>query len=220
MISLVSTQRHPHVWSARTRTLVAAGGGAVVGVAIAIAGGRWSVDTVAAWDGAALIFLAITWPGVLRMDGAATKANAEIEDNSRVAHETLIVGASLASLAAVALTVVQAANTNGTGRAAIMVAAVANVLLSWTVVHTVFTLRYAHVYYAHGGGIEFHDDKDPDYGDFAYIAFTVGMTYQVSDTDLAGKAIRMVALRHALLSFVFGTSILAVTINVVAGLVR
>src|SRR5438477_359078 len=82
-------------------------------------------------------------------------------------------------------------------------AAVANVLLSWTVVHTVFTLRYAHVYYGHGGGIEFHDDRQPDYGDFAYVAFTVGMTYQVSDTDLAGKTIRMMVLRHALLSFVF-----------------
>src|SRR6266851_2288432 len=118
MISVVSTPKGPHVWSARTRTLASAGAGAVVGVAVAVAGGRWSVDTVAAWDGAALVFLATTWPGVLRMDGAATKANAEIEDNSRVAHETLIVGASLASLGAVALTVVQAANTTGAGRAA------------------------------------------------------------------------------------------------------
>ena len=93
-----------------------------------------------------------------------------------------------------------------------------SVVLSWATVNTVFTLRYASLYYLEGGGINFNDDRQPDYGDFAYVALTIGMTYQVSDTALAARSIRMTALRHALLSFVFVTSVVAMTINVVAGL--
>ena len=85
--------------------------------------------------------------------------------------------------------------------------------------HTVYTLRYVHLYYLEGG-IGFHNEQAPDYGDFAYVAVTVGMTYQVSDTDLKSRKIRTVALRHALLSYVFGIAVTAITINVVAGLVR
>jgi uncharacterized membrane protein len=81
-------------------------------------------------------------------------------------------------------------------------------------------LRYASLYHHNGGGIAFPQDEPPDYGDFAYLALTIGMTYQVSDTALKDKTIRMTALRHALLSFVFGTGVLAMTINVVAGLLR
>ena len=100
---------------------------------------------------------------------------------------------------------------------------------AWLTVHTVYMLRYARLYYSGGhsgghsgdaGGIDFHGDKtyQPDYGDFAYLAFTLGMTYQVSDTDLTARPIRMAALRHALLSFLLGAIILAITINLVASL--
>jgi uncharacterized membrane protein len=78
------------------------------------------------------------------------------------------------------------------------------VVLSWASVHTVFKLRYARPYYSGGGGIDFHVDERPDFGDFAYVALTIGMTFQVSDTDLTAKPIRMAALRHALLSYLFG----------------
>ncbi len=94
-------------------------------------------------------------------------------------------------------------------------------VLSWAVVHTVFTLRYAHEYYAApSGGIDFKNDAPPDYQDFAYVAFTVGMTFQVSDTDVQKRVIRRTILRHALLSYLFGAVILAVTINVVANLLQ
>jgi uncharacterized membrane protein len=92
------------------------------------------------------------------------------------------------------------------------------VILSWATVHTVFTLRYARLYYAAGGGIDFNGDRAPTYTDFAYLAFTIGMTYQVSDTSIASKAIRRTALRHAYMSYLFGTVVVAMTINVVAGL--
>ena len=93
--------------------------------------------------------------------------------------------------------------------------------VSWGVVHTVFTLRYAHRYYRDPiGGIDFKsgDDYAPDYGDFAYVAFTVGMTFQVSDTDIQSREIRRSVLSHALLAYLFGAVILAVTVNLIASL--
>ncbi len=92
---------------------------------------------------------------------------------------------------------------------------------SWAAVHTVFTLRYASLYHLEGGGIDFTEgDRLPDYRDFAYVAFTIGMTFQVSDTDLTSFTIRRTALRHALLAYLFGIVIVAITINVVAGLLK
>ena len=82
-------------------------------------------------------------------------------------------------------------------------------VVSWFAVHTVFTLRYAHLYYLEDGGIDFHDARDPSYADFAYMAFTVGMTFQVSDTDVTSRRIRASVFRHALLSYVFGIAVIA-----------
>lgn len=91
--------------------------------------------------------------------------------------------------------------------------------MSWLTVHTIFTLRYAVLYYAEPvGGVEFHMDDLPSYRDFAYLAMTIGMTFQVSDTDLKSTAMRATALRHALLSYLFGSLILAAAVNLVAGL--
>jgi uncharacterized membrane protein len=96
---------------------------------------------------------------------------------------------------------------------------VSAIVAAWACVHTVFTLRYARLYYADPvGGIDFHDDYPPDYIDLAYVALTIGMTFQVSDTDLTARSIRRAAVRHALLSYVFGAVIVAVTINIVGTL--
>jgi len=81
-------------------------------------------------------------------------------------------------------------------------------------------LRYAGLYYRDGEGVDFNEDDDPDYRDFAYLALTIGMTFQVSDTDLKTKAIRHTAIRHALLSYLFGAVVIAMVINVVAGLLN
>ncbi len=96
------------------------------------------------------------------------------------------------------------------------------VALSWALVQTVFALRYAHEYYtAPVGGIDFKTkDEQPDYQDFAYVAFTVGMTFQVSDTDIQARRIRRTVLRHALLAYLFGAVILAVMVNVIASLLN
>jgi len=96
--------------------------------------------------------------------------------------------------------------------------AVVSVALSWSVVQTVFISHYARLYYSHPpGGIDFNQEAPPRYSDFAYLAFTVGMTFQLSDTDLQTPALRAAALRQALLSYLLGAVILATTINLVAG---
>jgi uncharacterized membrane protein len=97
--------------------------------------------------------------------------------------------------------------------------AVVSVLLAWSVVHTIFALRYARLYYAAPvGGLGFGEDDPPVYADFAYVAFTIGMTFQVSDTDISKRPIRRAAIHHALLSYVFGTMILGIVVNSIATL--
>ena len=132
----------------------------------------------------------------------------------------MVIGASIASLVGVGVTLERASLTTGGSKLVLTLAAILTVISSWALVHTVFTLRYAHAYYGDPvGGIDFSSDEDPDYHDFAYLAFTIGMTFQVSDTDLTTAAMRRLALRHALLSYLFGAVILAMTINVTAGFI-
>jgi uncharacterized membrane protein len=102
----------------------------------------------------------------------------------------------------------------------------ATIVLSWALIHTIFALHYAHDYYlgASGkaqsvqGGIVFPGDRPPSYGDFVYFAFTIGMTFQVSDTQIVDPAVRQLAITHGIISFFYSTGILALTINLVAGM--
>jgi len=134
----------------------------------------------------------------------------------------MLLGAAIGSLGAVLMSLVKASSEHGVAKALLTAVAVVSVFLSWAVVHLTFTLRYARLFFTEPqGGINFHEDKrDATYADFAYVAFTIGMTYQVSDTDLSKRQIRAAALRHALLSYLFGTVIIAMTINVIAGLAK
>jgi uncharacterized membrane protein len=179
----------------------------------------WQVAALAAWDTTSLVLLVWVWVVVWTKDAEGTAAIATSEDDSRGAADIILVGASITSLAGVGLALVKSAAQKGAGEAATIAVAVVSVLISWAVVHTVFTLHYARLYHAEGGGVDFHGDQ-PDYRDFAYLALTIGMTYQVSDTDLSSKAIRRTALHHGLLGYMFGTVIIAMTINVVASLLK
>ncbi len=180
----------------------------------------WQVAILIGWSVSAAAFVASVWLSVRRMDGAATAEFATIEDDSRAAADLVLITASSASLLGVALTLLKASGESGAARAFITGVATVSVILSWAAVHTVFMLRYARLYFANGGGIDFNDEQTTNYLDFAYIAFTIGMTYQVSDTAVTVKDIRTTALRHALLSYVFGTGVVAMLINVVAGLLK
>ena len=167
------------------------------------------------------MFLLLTWSVLLPKGGADTKRHARADDVSRPTADLLLVGSSLASLVAVGYTLIVAGNRSGTTEALLIGLAVVSVALAWMAVHTVYMLRYAGAYYGDPiGGIDFGGDTQPDYRDFAYLALTIGMTFQVSDTNLQTKAFRRMALRHALLSYLFGAVIVGVTINVVASLLH
>jgi uncharacterized membrane protein len=193
---------------------------AAAGLAVGLgAGEAWSTDVLAAWVAAAVTYLALVWPTLVKADQAFTARVAQEEDASRRLSESLLIGSGAASLIAVAFTLSAAGHASHAGRIALTILAVVSVTLSWACVHTVYTLRYARMYYATpAGGITFPDDAAPDYLDLAYVAFTVGMTYQVSDTELSTNRLRRAVVHHALLSYLFGTVILATVVSSVASL--
>ncbi len=202
----------------RRRLLAALAVGLAIGGAAAFVA-AWQVTGLVTWCASAATFLVITWWTVLPADAAGTQAIARREDDQRVTTDLILLTACAVSLVGVGFVIAKAANAEGMAKVLMTALGILGVLLAWATVHTIFTLRYANLYYAGAaGGIDFNDHDEPDYRDFAYLAFTIGMTYQVSDTDLETKLIRRTALRHALLSYLFGTAIIAVTINIVAGL--
>jgi uncharacterized membrane protein len=213
-----NVERPPVSVSAR---LWSAGGiGAVVG-AVAAGLAPWQVVPLSAWCATALTWVAALWWRIARLDAAGTAMHATYEEPARGTADALLLSASLISLGAVLLGVEKASSSRGDERAVLLGAGVLAIIASWLVVHTLFTLRYADLYYCGlDGGIDFNQDEKPTYADFAYLAFTIGMTYQVSDTNLTSNEVRRTALRHALLSYLFGTVIIAATINLAAGLVK
>jgi uncharacterized membrane protein len=203
---------------AARRSLVGLTGGALAAAVARTGGTSWPAAALIAWDAAAIIFLVSVWLGIARADEDATARIAQAEDASRSGAEAVLVGAGTASLIAVAFVLAEAGHAGSPARGLLTALAVTSVVLAWASVHTVFVLRYARLYFSPPlGGIDFHGDT-PCYLDFAYLAVTIGMTFQVSDTDLTARRVRRVALHHALLSYVFGTVIVAITISIVAGL--
>lgn len=181
----------------------------------------WQVAPLLGWDAAGIVFLVWVWHGIASLDGRGTARVAATEDPNNTIADLVIITAGLACLGAVGLVLAKAANSSGTEKALLIVVAIASVAISWACIHTVFTLRYARLYYqGPDGGIDFNSEEEPDYLDFAYLAFTIGLTFQVSDTNIGSKPIRRMALRHALVSFLFGAVIVSLTINVVASLLR
>jgi uncharacterized membrane protein len=200
----------------RLATMLLAGVAAVVATGTV---GAWEYAPLAGWDVAALVFTVWVWLAIGRMDSSATASHATREDPGRTVTDLIVLTASVASLVAVSLVLVKASSAKGGQQTALAGLGVGSVALAWFTVHTLFTLRYARLYYTdEDGGVNFNQDEPPRYLDFAYLAFTIGMTFQASDTDLQAPEIRHSALRHALLSYLFGAVILATTINLIAGL--
>jgi uncharacterized membrane protein len=179
----------------------------------------WPYGLLIGWTVAAAVFVVWLWITIWPMGSSATAAHAVREDPGRAVSDLLVLAAAVASLVAVG--VLLAAGSSGGGKEAQAGLSVLGVALAWACVHTVFTTRYARLYYLGSpGGIDFNEEMPPRYTDFAYLAFTIGMTFQVSDTPLKSKAVRATALRHALLSYLFGAVIIATMINLVAGLAK
>ena len=204
--------------SAKLKVAVALLLGFIVGIAAVKLGALHSAPLLG-WDTAALVYLIWTWLVIWPMDAAVTKSHAVREDPSRTISDVVVLVASIASLVAVGLILIQSGNSHGTLQLLQVALGFVSVVVSWATVHTLFALRYAELYYANPeGGVDFNDKDSPMYKDFAYLAFTVGMTFQVSDTEISSKQIRHTILRQALIAYMFGTVIVASTINLIAGL--
>lgn len=204
--------------TARTRLLVAAAAGVAAGL-VAVRAGAGIAAPLIGWDVVAVIFVGSVWLAVRPYDARTTRAHALRDNPTRGAADLVLLVAAVASLAAVTVVLVDARDAQGVVRQLELALGVASVVASWALVHTVYALEYARQYYEEPiGGVDFNQDAPPTYLDFAYLAFTIGMTYQVSDTSLSRTSIRRTALRQAFLSYLFGSVIIAVTINLIAGL--
>ena len=205
--------------SQRRRLVISGVLGVVACVVVAFLG-PWQLAILAGLDVGGIFIVGSVWAFVPKLDAEQTKALASSEDRSAAGDDLVILVASVASLVGVLVALAAADDGGQVLKATMTVAAVVSVVVAWMTVHSVFLLRYARLYYEPPiGGIDFSIDEQPDYLDFAYVAFSVGMTYQVSDTAISSREIRRTVTRHALLAFLFGTVIIGVTINVVGSLV-
>lgn len=181
----------------------------------------WFLQVLLAWDAAALVFLVPAVWLVVSADAAETRHLATRADPARASARLLLLAASSMSLVGVGRGLTEAGRLGGSLEVVLTVGSLLAVALSWSTLHMVYTLHYAHLYYRDGqGGVDFNQERDPSYREFLYLAFTVGMTYQVSDTPVTDTDLRFEITKHALLAFLFGTVIVAFSINMVAGLVK
>jgi uncharacterized membrane protein len=200
------------------RIAVSALVGASAALVAILLGATWLAPAIG-WDAGAVTFLVWTWLIIGRMSAQDTASHATREDPSRPVSDVLLLAAAVVSLAAVGIVLMQASSEKGSAQDLLAGVGVATVALSWLVVHTVYTVQYARLYYfGEPGGVDFNQADPPRYADFAYLSLTLGMTFQVSDTDLQEPTIRATALRQALLSYLFGVVIVATTINLIASL--
>lgn len=194
----------------------------LVGVIVAIVTGllgAWQLAAITGWAAACVVYIVWVWAVIWGMGSEETRSHATREDPGTRVSDLLLLIASLVALVSIVFVLVAARQLHGAPQAWLALLAIASVALSWTLVHTIYTLRYARMYYHKpAGGVDFNQEEPPRYSDFAYLSFTLGMTFQVSDTNIGNPHIRRAILRHTLLSYLFGSVILATTVNLVAGL--
>ena len=214
--------RHFLNLEARTRSLIAAAVG-VVTYFVLRAFASAPTCIIAAWDGFAITLLTLIWIAIFASGIDRIRYRARTQDLSSFFIFVFTIAAACCSVFAVVFLLSAARKTSHLGLHATL--SILAVLASWTLVHTMFAMRYAHFYYDEGvsanepvGGLEFPSDDKPGYLDFAYFSFVIGMTCQVSDVQISSKSLRSLALIHGVLSFCFNTVILALTINTISGL--
>ena len=187
---------------------------------------RLPVSIIAAWDSFAFSSIVLAWSRMIFANAKTSVRAAKLQDSSRTAIFLFVIIAALASIFAVAVLLLSERGLSGASLAKHVLLAALTVVFSWILVHTLFALRYAHLYYRlcdnapehqDGEGLEFPNEKHPDFLDFAYFSFVIGMTSQVSDVQITSRRIRRLALLHGVISFAFNTVILALSINVVSG---
>jgi uncharacterized membrane protein len=190
-----------------------------IAVLFAITDWRTPTKLLTGWDIGLTLYLVLAFSLMARSDVHRLKRRAANQDEGSLAILFLVVAAAIASLAAIFAelgTVGGAARTSGQ-----LLLATATVVMSWAFIHSIFALHYAHEFYGEGrdrkiGGMTFPDDQEPDYWDFTYFAFTIGMCAQVSDVTVSSKSIRRTVLVHSVISFLFNAALLALTVNIAA----
>jgi uncharacterized membrane protein len=175
------------------------------------------------WDTFSVCMLAMTWITFFITSAKQIRIQSKVQDASRPVVFIIILICTLASFLTVLLLIVSKKEGENSGEWRLPIA-VAGMIFSWFLIHTTFALRYAHIFYGdhetqpntHAGGLEFPGDVLPDYLDFAYFSFVLGMTFQVSDVEITSRRLRRMALLHGLISFIFDTTMIALVINILA----
>jgi len=200
--------------------------GAVIGVVTSTLlsnGHAWEFRLLLGWDAAAFALLAFIWFIILRTDPHETRCRSASADPGRTATWVLVLIASGFSFFAGAFVLKNLHKTQPAPEPWLLPLCLVSVIVAWTLTHTSYTLRYAHLYYRDDeegeGGLVFLGDRKPDDFDFAYFAYTVGMCFQVSDVSISSAQIRRAVLGHAMLSFIYNTVILALALNLFFGFV-
>jgi uncharacterized membrane protein len=206
---------------ARIRLLTSA----VVGVTLLLALSSdytWEFRALAAWDAASLLQIAVTWWIIIRSDADETRRRAAAEDPGSTVLTVIVLVSSLVALGSATIVARKAHTAHNDESVALIVASLIAVLCAWFLTHSVYTLRYARLFYQvdedGAGGLVFPGKKPPDDLDFAYFAFTIGIAFQTSDVTIEGRNMRRTVLGHMLTAFAFNTLILANVLNVLAEL--
>ncbi|MDB5669903.1 MAG: hypothetical protein JWO25_862 [Alphaproteobacteria bacterium] len=181
----------------------------------------WRIGTMAGFDFAAAFFLLYLIPKVHASDARSMRDHASQNDANRV----LLLGVTAIVMVVVLVTIAAELSTSKQAGMTTKVLIVSTLVLAWLFSNTVYALHYAHLYYSNAtdgkgdaGGLDFGGDtKEPLYWDFVYFAFTLGMTFQTSDTSISSPRLRKIAVIHSFAAFVFNIGVLAFTINVLGG---
>lgn len=201
------------------RALICVAIGAVTGI-VAGAAIAPRLGPLVAWCTAGGIGLAWVWRICWPQDAEGTERLAREESFSHITDDAIIT-ACLASIGGVVVALIQSRNQTGDAvSVALVILGVLGTIIAWALVNTVYALKYARMYFVdeHGGGFDLKQHEPPVYSDFAHLAFTIGMSYSGAEIQPTSSAVRRKALPHALLSYLFGTVLIAVAINLVTNL--
>src|ERR1700761_15733 len=180
------------------------------------------------WIAFALAIIILDWVIILKAHPKEIRKIAKLQDSSRALIFVFVIVASIASLGAMIFLLKSTKGQSDEIVTGHILLGMASVVVSWWLVHTLFTMRYAHMYYDTDtddgktrpyGGLQFPEETEPDYLDFVYFSFVIGMTFQVSDVEISDRDIRRLAWMHGLISFAFNTAIVALSINIISSLV-
>jgi uncharacterized membrane protein len=195
----------------------------VVGLAVALIAALLGVPDLSpllGWVVAAAVFLVWAWSRAWPAGPQRTRALARHEDRSRTLADTLIIIAAVLSLVLVVVALIRSQQKDPVGTASAILAVI-GVVAAWALINTVYAFKYARMYYLDDRHrLDFDQDEDPSYSDFAYTAFSIGMAYSASNITQSSTPSRRIALAHALLSYFFGTFVVAVAINLITGLTQ